>query len=52
MEHGVDKLQKCGLSESEFWKAIDMLKADIELRQVVIKLEISEARGYIMHLMS
>jgi hypothetical protein len=29
-----------------------MLKADIELHQVVIKLENSEARGYIMHLMS
>jgi hypothetical protein len=49
MNHCTEKLKKCGFSKQQLWDAIDILKADLELRRVFIRLEDSEARGYMIH---
>jgi hypothetical protein len=51
MNDCTEKLKKCVFQKKELWNAIDILKADLELRQVFIKLEDSEAKGYMIHAM-
>jgi hypothetical protein len=34
INHCTEKLKKCGFSKQQLWDAIDILKADLELRQV------------------
>jgi uncharacterized protein Smg (DUF494 family) len=51
MNDCTEKLKKCGFSKKELWNALDILKADLELRQIFMKLEYCEAKEYMVHVM-